>query len=141
MLLSIKRLDGKTIEIDSTAVFRMRPAIKSVEHPSAVAVVHYDPTPWNRHYEILATRTKVTAVAKILASALPMVKLTSPIGAPVYLDADKIVKVEPADKKVHFPKAKAVLYVKFGQSQQVSETVAEAKAMIEAARRKGPANA
>ncbi len=133
MLLSIKRLDGKAVEIDSATIFRLRPALKSLEAPGAVSVLHYDRSPFDQRYETLASKLTMTAVAKILEEALPMVKLTSPVGTPVYLDAAKIVEVQPSNKEMHFPKAKAVAHL-FGQTQQLLETVAEAKSKITAAR-------
>ena len=137
MLIALKRLDGKLIYIDSSTIFRVRPAIKSME-PKAVSVVHYDPDPSDSRYETLASNETIAAVVKTLGKVLPMAKLTSPSGTAVYVDAAKVMSVSPANKDLHYPGAEAILFV-HKQTQQVSETPDEAGAIINAARIAAPA--
>lgn len=132
MLIALKRLDGKTVHIDSSTIFRVRPAIKSME-PKAVSVVHYDPDPTDSRYETLASNETIAAVTKTLRKVLPMAKLTSPSGTAVFVDAAKVMSVTPSNRDLHFPGAKAVLFV-HKQTQQVAETPDEAAAILNAAR-------
>ena len=139
MLLPLERLDGKTVFIDSSVIFRVRPGLKSME-PEAVSVVHYDPTPDTRRYETLASKEPLATVIAGLRVALPMVELTSPSGTQVFLDASKVSSIEPATKGLHFKGAKAVVRV-YNQIQQVSESVAAARKLIDAARAEAAAGA
>lgn len=132
MLIPLKRLDGKTVFIDSSVIFRVRPGLKALE-PAAVSVVHYDPTPETRKYDTLASREALSRVVAGLRKVMPIVGLTSPSKTPVYLDAAKVTAVMPPTKGLHFRGTNAVITV-FNQTQQVAETVAEASALIEAAR-------
>lgn len=121
MLLSFKRLDNKTVQVDSSAIFRIRPALQSVE-PNAICVLHYDPNPADSLYDSLASKWALDDMVAVASRALPMVRLSSPTGTPVFIDAGKVKSITPPIKGVHYEGTKAVVFV-LSQLQQVAETV------------------
>lgn len=131
MLVELKRLDGKSVQLPSEAIFRVRPAIKSVE-PRAVAVVHYDLDTRDPRYDTLASKETIRQVIGRISKELPMVLFSSPSGTPVYLDASKVVSVDQPDTGLHYPGTRAVVHV-LTQYQQVAETVTEVGNRVRAA--------
>jgi hypothetical protein len=134
MLLSFRRYDGKMVDVDSGVIFRARPRIDSYDDPGVETVISYDLNPADPLYQRLPTKTPTTEVVALLATALPIAKLTTVTGAPVYVDASKVKAIEPPlSNPVTSPKGtKAVLFV-YTQYQPVAETVAAARKIINAA--------
>jgi hypothetical protein len=131
MLLSFKRYDGKMVDIDSTVIFRARPRIDSYDDPGVQTVISYDVNPSDPLYQRLPTKTPTAEIVAQLATALPIAKLTTVTGAPVYVDAAKVKAIEPPlSNPVTSPQGtKAVLFV-YTQYQPVAETVTAARKII-----------
>jgi hypothetical protein len=122
-LIELRRLDNKPVQIPSSAIFRVRPALDSVE-PGAVTVVHYDLDDRDPRYNSLASMEDLATVIARIAVALPMIEFSSPSGTIVFLDASKVVGVQQPIKGVHYEGTKAVVHI-YTQYQQVGETVSE----------------
>jgi hypothetical protein len=131
VLIELRRLDNKPVQLPSTAIFRVRPAIESVE-PRAVTVVHYDLDDRDANYDTLASLEDMAKVIQRIAVTLPMVKFTSPSGTPVFLDASKVLGVAQPIKGVHYTGTNAVVRV-YTQYQQVAESVSEVAKRVQKA--------
>jgi hypothetical protein len=122
-LVELRRLDNKLVQIPSSAIFRVRPALEAVE-PRAATVIHYDLDDRDPRYNTLASLEDIAKVVQRISEALPMVEFSSPTGTPVFLDASKIKTVVPPSKGLHYPGTNAYVQI-YTQFQQVAESVAE----------------
>ena len=131
MLLPFKRRDGKPVFIESKIITRLRAATPS-DNGAASIVYHTKGS--------LDSSDKVADVLKVLQQELAMIELTAPNGSKVYIDAAKIIIIAQPLKGTHAETAKAIVQVG-DHEQQVTETVAEVRKLVDAALSPAPAGA
>jgi len=132
MLLSFERSDGQMVDIDSSLIFRARPRLDSSDEPGVQTVISYILHIADPRYRRLPTKTTTAGIVALLSTALPMARLTTVTGAPVYVDAAKVEAIELPIKGESPDGTKAVLLVST-QHQPVAETVAAARKILDAA--------
>jgi hypothetical protein len=135
MLLSFQQYDGRVVKIDSSQIFSARPRLESFDPPEVQTVISYFGPSRPRHKK-LPTKTAPGEIVALLRTALPIARLTTVDGGPIYVDAAKVTDIRrPTDNS---PMGTNAVLVISTVRLPVAETVADARTIIDGARG-GPA--
>lgn len=124
MLVTVHTLDGRSRDIPGEAVIRLRPAGGPAE-PDHGTMVEFG-------REHVYAQEPLDVLVTHLAGQVPLARLTTLSGKPIYVDAARVASVEPPEPDDD-PMAHAVLVVA-GRRQPVRQNVPAVNAILYAAR-------
>lgn len=126
MFIGIKDLVGSKRNISAKAIYRFRPTFGDSEPMDATMI--------DLVTKRIYSRTDPKKLLSKIEQSNPMALLTTPVGLPVWVSADRVIDVAKPIKNLHHDKAKAVvtIHVHGNESvdQQVTETVQRASKII-----------
>ena len=111
--ISLHTLDGDVEQVSIDEIWRLREA-SGRDEPAGSTMVDYA-------FERLFVKDSLDAIVDSIRAQRRIEKFTSPMGAPVYIVADKVIGISKALPLQHHPNTKAIIIAREGE-QQVEES-------------------
>lgn len=122
MFIEVSMLDGSQRLVRSAKIVRLRPTFGDVE-PEGATLIEVGT-------QRLFSSEPADAIAARLRGRLQLLQLTTPVGEPVWIDADKVIAIFDADPEQHHPDARSVVCLG-DVEQQLAETRSEVVARFD----------
>jgi hypothetical protein len=111
--ITLHTLDGDVQQVNIDEIWRVREA-SGRDEPSGSIMVDYA-------FERVFVKEPLNTIIDGIRAQRKVEKFTSPVGAPVYIVADKVIGISKALPFQHHPNTKAIIIAREGQ-QQVQES-------------------